>query len=96
MIGVTNQAITVLGDIDGETLRSEQNTVELSAHKGFASRLRDFIIHMKDAPNNLRMARREAKKERRPKADHDDYLARMDEAIQRRRNRMAARNEGDE
>ena len=96
LIGVTNQAINVLGDIDGETLRSEQNTTEPSAQKGIATKLRDFIIHMKDAPNNLKMVRREAKATRRPRADNDDYLARMDDAIQKRKSRMTSGYEGDE
>lgn len=95
LIGVTNQSINVLGDIDPDALKIEQNTGQLSAQKGLASRLRTFIIRMKDAPNDLKMARREAKSARRPKADGDDYLARMDDAIQRRRNRMSG-YEGDE
>lgn len=95
LIGVTNQAINVLGDIDGESLKSEQNTVE-SAQKGFVPRLRDFIIRAKNAPNDLRMARREAKQTRQPRSSSDDYLARMDDAIQRRKSRMVSGDEGDE
>lgn len=96
LIGVTNQTITVLGDIDGETLKTQQDRIEQSAQKGFAPKLRDFIIHMKDAPNNLRTARHEAKQTRQPDADSGDYLARMDDAIRRRRNRMTGGDEGDE
>jgi len=95
LIGVTNQTISVLGDIDPDALISEQNTVELSAQKGLASRLRTFIIRMKDAPKDLQMARREDKQRRQKKADSDDYLARMDDAIQRRKSRMSG-YEGDE
>ena len=94
LIGVTNQSINVLGDIDGDSLKIEQNTGELTAQKGFISRLRDFIIRMKNAPNDLSKARRQAKKTRQPKVDRDDYLSRMDDAIQRRKSRMSA--EGDE
>jgi flagellar biosynthetic protein FliO len=96
LIGVTNQTINVLGDIDGETLKTQQNKIEQSAHKGSASKLRNFIIRMKDAPNNLRMARNEAKINRQTKVDSDDYLARMADAIQMRKERMTGGNEGDE
>jgi len=95
LIGVTNQSINVLGDIDGDSLKIEQNTGELTAQKGFMSRLRDFIMRMKDAPSDLKMARREADAARRQKTDKDDYLARMDDAIQRRRTRLSG-DGGDE
>lgn len=92
LIGVTNQSINVLGDIDRESLRTKIQEIEMSAQKGFASRLRDFIIHMKNAPNNLKTARMEAKKARPASLDKDDYLARMDDAIQRRRSRLGGRD----
>jgi len=88
LIGVTNQSITVLGNIDGETLKTEQTASEMTAQKSPASSLRDFIMRMKNAPEDLRAARREAKRTRQTKAAKDDYLALMDEAIQRRKSRM--------
>ena len=96
LIGVTNQSINVLGDIDGETLKIKQTEIKTSAQKGFGARMRDFIIHMKDAPKNLRMARNEAKMDRPAKVSGDDYLARMDDAIQRRRSRITGGDRGDE
>jgi|AGTN01.2.fsa_nt_gi flagellar biosynthetic protein FliO len=87
LIGVTNQAINVLGDIDGETLTAQSES-GASAQKGFASQLKDFILRMKDAPGNLNKARAEAKKDKWPREMYeDDYLSRMDEAIQKRKGR---------
>jgi flagellar protein FliO/FliZ len=88
LIGVTNQAINVLGDIDGGTLKFKSET-KSSEQKGFTSQLKDFIVRMKDAPGNLNKARAEAKKTtRQPKKIYeDDFLSRMDEAMQRRKSR---------
>ncbi len=83
LVGVTNQAINVLGDIDGTALKFQKEAGG-SSGKSFLTQLKDFIINMKDAPANLNKARAEAKKQ--PKAGfEDDYLSRMDEAIQRRK-----------
>ena len=94
LIGITNQSINVLGDIDGETIKSEQKENAQSAQRGFAAQMRDFFVNMKDAPGNLSKARAEAKKPRYSKTfDEDDYLARMDEAMQRRKNHGSGRDE---
>lgn len=84
LIGVTNQAINVLGDIDGAALQNQKSTESASAPLGFASSVRDFLVNMKNAPANLNKARAEAKKTSWPK--EEDYLNRMDEAIQKRKN----------
>lgn len=94
LIGVTNQSINVLGDIDGETLQKGHTQNAQAAQKGFISQMRDFIINMKDAPGNLNKARAEAKKNNYSnKANDNDYLKRMDEAIQRRKDRASRWNE---
>lgn len=103
LIGVTNQSISVLGDIDGDSLAAAPQDTG-TAQRGVATQLRDFVIRMKDAPSALKKARTEAKKTRTgakkaPKAtmrNENDYLARIDDAIQRRKDRMTGRNGEDE
>ena len=85
LIGVTNQAINVLGDIDGDTLQKQQGEEGMPAGKGFAASVRDFFIKMKNAPATLNKARTDAQKTGWPK--EEDYLGRMDEAIQNRKSR---------
>lgn len=84
LIGVTNQTINVLGDIDGSTLQTQQGAEKASASKGFASSVRDFLVNMKNAPVDLNKARAAAQKTQWPK--ESDYLSRMDDAIQKRKN----------
>jgi flagellar biosynthetic protein FliO len=93
LIGVTNLTINILGDIEGETLGSGPQESEGSAQKGFMSQMRDFFINMKDAPGNLNKARMEARKPRDFKAfEEDDFLSRMDDAIQRRKDHIAGQD----
>ena len=91
LLGITNQTINVLGHFDGQTFKSETDETTAPAQKGFASHLRDFIINIKDAPDNLNKSRMEAKTVRKSKKspDEDDYLSRMDDMIQKRENHMA-------
>lgn len=98
LIGVTNQSINMLGDISGETLKNRQNKNDETAQKQkcFASQLRDFMVYVKDAPGNLRKARMEDGKARYSSARDDDYLARMDEAIQKRKTHIDGRDKGEE
>ncbi len=89
LVGVTNQSISNLGEIDSEALKviKQQNAQKPS--KGFAEQLRDFIINAKGAQENLRKARMQYKSQRQGSpADESDILSRMDEAVQQRRDRM--------
>jgi len=97
LIGITNQVINVLGDIDGETLKKSEDKTMGAQQKGFASHLRDFITNFKDAPANFEKARKQAKKPHPSEVPpEDDYLGRMDDAIRRRKSRMAERDKGSE
>ena len=97
LIGITNQAINVLGDIDGETLKEPTDKTTGAQQKGFASHLRDFMTNFKDAPANFEKARKQAKKTHPSEAPpEDDYLGRMDDAIRRRKSRMAERDKESE
>ncbi len=94
LIGITNQTINVLGDIDGETLKEETGKPAGTQQKGFASHLRDFIVNFKDAPANFDKARKQAKDANNAtEPDENDYLGRMDDAIRKRKDRMAGRDE---
>ncbi len=85
LIGVTNQQINVLGDIDGETLKSKQSESAETGQKGFGTKLRDFAIRMKNAPSDLNKARSQGSAPWPKRNDDFDYLRRMDEAIERRK-----------
>lgn len=94
LIGVTNQTINVLGDIDGETLKQKQSESSETEQKGFASKLRDFAVRMKNAPSDLNKARTQGGNTSWPKHnDNFDYLRRMDEAIERRKGQADDRGE---
>lgn len=99
LIGVTNQSINVLGDIDGAALKDKgEAPAPTQNRKGFGSQLRDFLVNMKDAPNNLNKARMEARQNQnsKPASEDDDYLTRMNEAIERRKNQADHRGKEEE
>ena len=94
LIGVTNQQINVLGDIDGETLKARQSENDEASQKGFTSKLRDFAVRMKNAPSDLNKARTQGGSTSWPKHnDNFDYLRRMDEAMERRKGQAEDRGE---
>lgn len=93
LVGVTNQSINNLGQIDGQTLKAAKEQERVKPEKGFAQQLRDFITNAKSAQDNLRKARMQYK--RRPSSDSEDLLSRMDDAVQHRRGRME-KGEGEE
>lgn len=96
LVGVTNQSINNLGEISGESLNAE-NVQTQGPRKGFAEQFREFISNAKDAPDNLRKARMQVKsKPQYDSEDNDDILDRMDEAMQRRRDRMNDKSGGEE
>ncbi len=92
LIGVTNQSMNVLGDIDIAGEKTAQPNAgqpgTQPAPKGFMSQMRDFIVTMKKAPSNLNKARMNSKKDHYTQSvDSEDYLTRMDEAIRKRKDR---------
>lgn len=93
LVGVTNQSINNLGQIDGEALKAAKEQSIEKPSKGFAQQLKDFIINAKDAQNNLRKARMQYKGQ--SSSSEGDLLSRMDEAVQHRRDRME-KGEGEE
>lgn len=86
LIGITNQSINVLADIDASELNNAPEETGVQGPKGFAARTAGFFAGMKDAPKNLSAARTQMKKARREKpAEDGDFLSQMDEAIKRRK-----------
>jgi len=88
LVGVTNQSISVLAEIDANELQDAVGAGADPNTKGFAARAAGFFAGMKDAPRNLARARTQMKKARRKQPDEDgDFLRQMDEAIKRRKSR---------
>ncbi len=86
LIGITNQSINVLADIDANALKNAPEETGAPKPKGFAARTAGFFAGMKDAPKNLSAARTRMKKTRREKpAEDGDFLRQMDEAIKKRK-----------
>jgi flagellar biosynthetic protein FliO len=97
LIGVTNQSINNLGQIDSEALKAVKEQTQNKESKGFAQQLRDFLTNAKDAQNNLRKARMQAKQQRKSsELKDDDFLTQMNEAMERRRGHLEDRSEDDE
>lgn len=97
LIGVTNQSINNLGSIDGEALRTAKEQAPVKQGKSFAQQLRDFLVNAKDAQENLRKARMQAKAQRRGAEPHgDDFLTQMNEAMERRRGHLENKSEDEE
>jgi flagellar protein FliO/FliZ len=97
LIGVTNQSINNLGQIDGEAIKPVGEQTPAKEGKGFAQQLRDFIINAKDAQENLRKARMQAKAQRKTAESHDaDFLSQMNEAMERRREHQENKSEDEE
>jgi flagellar biogenesis protein FliO len=97
LIGVTNQSINTLGQIDGEAIKAAKEQMPAKEGKGFAQQFRDFLINAKDAQENLRKARMQAKAQRKSSMPHEnDFLSQMNEAMERRREQMDNKSEDEE
>jgi flagellar protein FliO/FliZ len=96
LIGITNQSINILGQIDGENLKAVKEAKSLNPRKGFVEQFRSFITNAKDAQENLRKARAQYGQAKSSKYDQDDILKQMDNAIRQRRDRMESGNGDDE
>ncbi len=89
IIGVTNQSINNLGQIDKEALKNIEHQKRENTRKGFAQKLKDIIINAKDAQENLKKARWQEKTKQKTKySSEDDYIEQIDRAIQNRQGNM--------
>lgn len=97
LVGVTNQSINTLGQIDGEAIKAAKEQMPAKEGKGFVQQFRDFLINAKDAQENLRKARMQAKAQRKSSGPYDnDFLTQMNEAMERRREQMDSKSEDEE
>ncbi|MGE5495266.1 MAG: flagellar biosynthetic protein FliO [Burkholderiales bacterium] len=97
LVGVTNQSINTLGQIDGEAIKAAKEQTPAKEGKGFVQQFRDFLINAKDAQENLRKARMQAKAQRKSSGPYDnDFLTQLNEAMERRREQMDSKSEDEE
>lgn len=95
LLGITNQSITTLGEIDKEAL-GEPEALSDAGEAGFFSKAVSFFSHAKNAQAEFAKARmmyKDQKKEGAKPAgrslDADDILERMSKAIEQRKNRTS-------
>jgi len=100
LIGITNQNITTLGEIDKEALGEPEAPSE-AGEAGFLKKAVSFFSNAKTAQAEFAKARmmyKEQKKEGAKPADRsvdaDDILERMNKAIEQRKNRTSGGNGG--
>lgn len=79
LIGVTNQSIHALGEVDMEDITAEIAQDGPPEENGFSKFCRR-LVYIKEAPQKLNRMRAEAKKDGKR-----DYLGQMDQAIKTRR-----------
>ena len=108
-IGITNQTISNLGEIEPGEI--ENLAQEEEAEKGFLGKFSDFLINAKNAPDNLRKAREQQKKQPNdappdsqepPRAqdteadgDYDDYINQLSRKIEQRKGRARSTPRGE-
>ncbi len=96
LIGVTNQSIQSLGEVEvGEATETQD---EQSAPSNTLSKFARIFSSVRNAPDELAKARREAKMNMRGQseaenAEKDDYLERMTRAMESRKNAKSRDNE---
>lgn len=102
-IGITNQTISNLGEIEPGEIENLAQEEEKASEKGFFGKFSDFLINAKNAPENLRKAREQQKKQsgdappdrlETPRTqdteaddDYDDYINQLSRKIEQRKGR---------
>ncbi len=97
LIGVTNQNINALGEVDVDESPVAED--EPKATPGALSKFAEILTNARKAPSDLAKARREAreKKAAQPEprdAIENDYIDQITRAIERRKNLKTHDNEG--
>jgi flagellar protein FliO/FliZ len=96
LVGVTNQSISILGQIENENLKAAKETKSAIPRKGFFEQFLKVFNNAKEAQSNLRKARMQGGADQSSKYDQEDILKQMDNAIRRRRDRMETGSGDDE
>lgn len=101
LIGVTNQSIHSLGEVNIGDIDEIENEPVSQSGAGPFSKFAQILSHTKNAPNELAKARAEAKGKIKKKDDpvprdavEDDYIEQMTRAIERRKNPKGYHNGG--
>ncbi len=97
LIGVTNQSINSLGEVDIDESAVAED--EPKATSGALSKFAEILSNARKAPSDLAKARREARenKNKQPEprdAVENDYIDQITRAIERRKNLKTHDNEG--
>jgi len=93
LIGVTNQNINTLGEIDKNALEDLSEASSGVGEAGFFSKTASFFSNAKNAQSDLAKARMQYKEQKREgekpgnRPSDDDILERMNQAIEQRQNR---------
>lgn len=99
LIGVTNQSINSLGEVNlGDIAEAENEPVSQSGTGPF-SKLTQILSNARNAPNEIAKARVEAKQKKTGDASpqniaEDDYIEQMTRSIERRKNTKGYHNGG--
>ena len=99
LIGVTNQSINTLGEIEKETLGDLPEESSGAEEGGFFGKMASFMSNAKNAQSDLQKARMQAQQQRKsaqqPHADaaaDEDILEKLSRAIEQRRNKGGGGN----
>jgi flagellar biogenesis protein FliO len=98
LIGVTNQTIQSLGEVNIGDITEIENEPASPPGAGALSKFAQILSNAKNAPNELAKARTETRQKKRDiterDAVEDDYIEQMTRAIERRKNPKGHRNGG--
>lgn len=99
-IGITNQSISTLGELEPGEIENLVPEEENVSEKGFFGKFSDFLANAKNAPENLRKAREQAKRQEedvpppvkdapldKNAAVNDDYIDQLSRKIEQRKGR---------
>ncbi|MFA5675700.1 MAG: flagellar biosynthetic protein FliO [Christensenellales bacterium] len=101
-IGVTNQTINNISEIDLSELNIVSEDAADVSSKNFFGRFSDFLASAKNAPENLRKAKNEYKQTKNQTAEpaktgvDDDYADQISRAIEQRREKAGKKSGGAE
>jgi len=97
LIGVTNQNIQSLGEVDIGDITEIENEPASPQGAGAFSKFAQILSHAKNAPNELAKARTRQKKQENTEPHEtveDDYIEQITRAIERRKNPKGHHNGG--
>ncbi len=99
LIGVTNQTIQSLGEVNIEEASEIENEPTAPLGAGALSKFAQILSNVKSAPNELAKARMQAKQRKQEDTEsrdaiEDDYIEQMTRAIERRKKTKGYNNGG--